>query len=205
MSDFQTLKADVADFIDKDNLSSKMGTFVNLGVHKMNRKLRIMDMEVISHEKLATSKNYFGLPDRFIAARNIYLNTNPEKKLTYLTPEQLTLEVAPSGELPTSYTIIDGKIKTNATVALDSGITTELYISYYRGYPKLVNNADTNWVIQNAYDLALYLSIIGAEFYIINDERLPLVKQLAEEAITELNDAADEGRYSGDTLRIRAT
>lgn len=204
MTTFSQLKSDVAAWVDKDDLSSQIPTFINNGIQKANRKLRLIDMETISSHKLATGKNYFDLPDRFITLINVFTDTNPETKLTYVTPEQMTLQVKPDGTLPKSYTIVDGKIKTDLLVPLTSNITTKLWISYMRGYPLLENDSDTNWLLQNAYDLMLYLSVMSAEFFIINDERVPKVKALAEEAIDELNVMAEEGRYSGDTLRIRA-
>lgn len=205
MSTFAQLKTDVATWVDKDDLSPQIPTFVNNGIQKANRKLRLIDMETISSAKLATGKNYFDLPDRFITLINVFTDTNPETKLIYVTPEQMTLQVKPDGTLPKSYTIVDGKIKTDLLVPLTSSITTKLWISHIKGYPSLVEDSDTNWLLQNAYDLMLYLSIMSAELFIINDERVPKIKALAEEAIDELNAMAEEGRYSGDTLRIRAT
>lgn len=205
MSTFAQLKTDVATWVDKDDLGPQIPIFVNNGIQKANRKLRLIDMETISSAKLATGKNYFDLPDRFITLINVFTDTNPETKLIYVTPEQMTLQVKPDGTLPKSYTIVDGKIKTDLLVPLTSSITTKLWISHIKGYPSLVEDSDTNWLLQNAYDLMLYLSIMSAELFIINDERVPKIKALAEEAIDELNAMAEEGRYSGDTLRIRAT
>lgn len=200
--DYQQLQSDIGEWIDRDDLATKIPTFIRMALHRINRKLRILDMEEIASTPLSAVNYFYGLPPRFQEMRNIYINTSPERKLTYVTPKQMNLRVDNNDPLPSLYTLVDGAIKLNK--ANPDNVGYSLMINFYQGYAMFAQPTDTNWLILNVYDLILYGSLIAAEGFIMTDERIPVWKSQFEETISELNEAAENARYSGDDLRIRS-
>lgn len=204
MSNYETLKDSVANWLDRDDLTILIPDFITMGQQEVYRKLRILEMEEISSTPLSTVSRYYDLPARFLEARNIYIDTTPNTKLGYVTPEQMSLTVG-SNRSPRKfkqYTIVDGKIKLDA---VSNSTDNNLVLSYFRKLPELTTGDSTNWILQNAYALFLYGAILQAEIYLYNDERISVIRSEFERIILELNDQAEKGRYSGDPLRIRAT
>lgn len=204
MTTYTQLQSDIATWLDRDDLTTLIPTFIRISEQEIYRKLRIIEMEEISYTPLSTISQYYDLPPRFIAARNIYIDTSPNKKLGYVTPEQMSLTTPSnnSNSSPTQYTIVDGKFKLDIILAAS---TNNLFISYYRKFAELSASNTTNWLLDNAYALLLYGGILSSELYLYNDKRIPLIRTEFARIIEELNEQAVEGRHSGGSLMIRAT
>jgi len=205
MSNYQELKDSVAAWLDRDDLVALIPDFITIGQQEVYCKLRILEMEEISSTPLSTVSRYYDLPARFISARNVYIDTDPNTKLGYVTPEQMSLSSSSNGSPNNfaSYTITDGKFKLDG---ISNSTSNNLVVSYYRKFVELetTGNSSTNWILENAYALFLYGAILQAEIYLYNDERIPVVRSEFERIIAELNFQAEEGRYSGSALAIRA-
>lgn len=203
-SNYGDLKTDVADWIDRDDLVSRVPSFIKMAIHRLNRKLRILDMEELVSTPLSESGQYLELPDRFVLMRNIFIDTSPKpRKLRYVTPAQMVmLNPDDSDPLPAAYTITNRSIKLNKAASTSSN---NVIMDYYKGYADLENGSDTNWLLENAYDAMIMGSLVVAEGFLMTDERIPVWKSQFDEIIQELNDTAEEARRSGDDLRIRAT
>jgi len=199
MSTYLELKEDIASWLDRDDLTSKVPTFVKLALNKINRLLKIFEMETIATTALS-SDIYYELPPSFKSMRNIYISIDSiNYKLTYVTPKQMIL-YSSNCSIPEAYTIVDGAIKLNK--GYDG--TGYLVMSYYKLYSMFEDDTDTNWLLENAYDLVLYGSLASAEGYVFEDERIGIWKTLFDEIVNELNESAEEARYSGDDLRSRS-
>ena len=68
------------------------------------------------------------------------------------------------------------------------------------GYPDSVN-----WLITNAPDIYLYGSMLEAEPFIMNDERVPLWAQALQQGISDLQEQDNKDRHSGSALRVMNT
>jgi len=204
MTTYAQLQSDVAAWLDRDDLTTRIPSFIVLAEQEVNRRLRVLEMEELSSTPLSTVSQYYDLPPRFIEARNIYTDKTAIKKLGYVTPEQMVLTTPDSSSSPSpkQYTITDGKIKLDVIMA-DSN--NNLFIAYFKAFEALSETNTTNWLLTNAYALLLYGSVLAAELFLYNDERLPLIKVSFDQIILELNDQAWNARYSGDSLRIRST
>lgn len=198
---YLNLKTDIAGWLDRDDLLPVIPSFVRVALNRINRKLRIFDMEDLAVTSLEDTQ-YYEFPPMFRELRNIYIDTDPPTKLTYLTPVQMAVYVGDeSATLPLAYTMIDGAFKLNMAVESSSN---NLLISYIKGYSMFDEDDDTNWLLDNCFDIILYGSLLAAESYIMTDERLPIWKQQFEESIIEQNDEYENAKMSGDVLRIRS-
>ena len=182
-------------WLDRDDLLSLIPDFVCLAQVRINRRLRVMDMENTATTPLVSGQTRYALPCGFLVARNIYID-GVDGNLNYLTPDKF-VNLDSALEL-IGYTIIGDEILLNAEAE------GNLVIDYFQKYDSLSETNETNWVTENAPDILLYASLLEAEAYLMTDERIPLWKEAFEMSLEDLNNLSIEGRYSGDPLRIRS-
>ena len=70
---------------------------------------------------------------------------------------------------------------------------------------KLADNAPTNWLVLNAPDLYLYGTLLQAEPFLMNDERVPLWERGVRQVINDLQQQDDKDRHSGSEMRVMNT
>jgi len=88
------------------------------------------------------------------------------------------------------------------TLLLDHRFNGAISISYYRRFPALVDNTDTNWLLTNAPDAYLFGALTEAEPFIVNDARMPMWKARRDEALAAVVLMDERARFSGGTLQI---
>ena len=87
----------------------------------------------------------------------------------------------------------------------DSDYTLEM--AFYKNISPLGDGTgDTvtyNWLTTNAPDILLYGSLMEAEPFIKNDERIPVWLQAYRDGIDKLQKADKRDRHSGSAMRVR--
>ena len=134
--------------------------------------------------------------------REIHLDTSPITSLQYLTPEMLYRVWAGSTSgKPNAYSIIGNQIYFGETP--DGGY--DYVMTYYKTFDELSDAAPTNWVILNAPDVYLYGTLLQAEPFLMNDQRIPVWERALRQAISDLQEQNDKDRHSGSELRVMNT
>ena len=192
LNSYSNLINAVGRWLDRDDLLNLVPDLISLGELRINRTLRVINMEATVNTPLVAGQVYYALPCDFISARNIKVTGTPNP-LSYVTPILFDNTVNED-----KYTITDGQIK------LSSVGSGELTVEYYRKYLPLSLTNETNWLTENATDILLYAALLEAEAYLMTDERLETWGIAYQKGIDDLNEMAVEGRYSGDALSIRA-
>ena len=144
----------------------------------------------------------YDLPTGYVQMRQIHLNTSPITPLQYLTPEMMyRVWAGSSSGKPHSYTIIGDKIFFGPTP--DSAY--DYVITYYKKFDSLSDSTTTNWVILNAADVYLYGTLLQAEPFLNNDQRIPVWERGLRQALSDLQEQDDKDRHSGSELRVMNT
>ena len=146
----------------------------------------------------SVSTEYVALPTGFLAIRNIQLNSDPKRRLEYVTPDYIDKNY-PKGDVaePKFYTIVGGEIQ----LAPPPDGTYTLEISYFK---KLDLATDTtNWVLTNAPRVYYYGALMEAAAHLKNDKRVPMWAGMLEAAIREVEVADSGDRFPGG-LQMRA-
>ena len=200
ISTYAELKTAVENWLDRTDLTSRVPEFIALSEARIGRRLRVRGLEERSTTPMIGGQEYYSLPDDFLQARNVQINTNPVNVLTYRTPEQLDKEYAyTTTGTPVAYSIIGNEIQLKPI----PGSTDKLEISYFLKLPALSDSNTTNWIMTNAPDLLLYGSLIEAEAFLVDDDRIAIWKGAFDEAMQEWNRQDNKGRFSGSHLEIR--
>jgi len=204
LNTYTGLKDSIADWLDRSDLTSRIPDFITLAEARINRDLRIRPMEVRSTMTTTTGQRYFNLPGGYIQMRNIQLNTDPIRALEYITPEMLDrLYGGSSKGVPRAYTLIGDEIQ--LAPIPDSGYTLEM--AFYEKFTPLGDGTSgtvtNNWLTNNAPDVLLYGSLLEAEPFIKNDERIQLWLSAYSGAVNKIQLADDKDRHSGSAMRVR--
>ena len=202
INSYSTLQTAVANWLDRDDLSARIPEFIALNEAIFNRILRIRPMETTVTASTTGGTKSYDLPTGYVQMRQIHLNTSPITPLQYLTPEMMyRVWAGSSSGKPHSYTIIGDKIFFGPTP--DSAY--DYAITYYKKFDSLSDSTTTNWVILNAADVYLYGTLLQAEPFLNNDQRIPVWERGLRQALSDLQEQDDKDRHSGSELRVMNT
>ena len=86
------------------------------------------------------------------------------------------------------------------------GASSSVQMTYYTVFGPLINDTDTHWLLANAYDIYLYGSLVAAEPYLRNDERVVLWQAGYADAVAAVMETEMRGRInrSGQQLSMAA-
>jgi hypothetical protein len=194
---YTELQAAIASFLNRQDLTSVIPTFVSLVEANLNRVLRHRSMLGRATANLDT--DFTLLPSDFLEAKNIQLNTNPVTSLRFVTIEHADLLKDGTTGQPQYYTLVGDTLE--VVPSPDTSYTVELV--YYKKLPALSSNS-TNWLLTAHPDVYLYGALMQAAPYLKNDERLQVWGSLYTAAISDLNAASDKAEFSGASLVMRA-
>ena len=197
---FSELKTTIADYLNRDDLTSIIPSFISIAEAKFNRKLRVRQMVKRATATLDTA--FFAFPSDFLQAKEFQLNTNPITYLEFVTEKQGDLmrqdAIIASGK-PKYYTIVGTQLEVIATP--DSEYTGEL--TYYGKIPALSDSNTSNWLLAYAPDLYLYGALVEATPYLKDDERLGTWSTLYSNSLGDI-EVADQRASVSSTPIVRA-
>ena len=144
----------------------------------------------------------YSLPTGYVQMREIHLATSPITPLQYLSPEMMyrVWGGSTSGK-PSAYTIIGDDVYFGPT---PDGVYNYT-MTYYKTFDSLSDTTTTNWVILNAPDVYLYGTLLQAEPFLMNDQRIPIWERGLRQALSDLQEQNDKDRHSGSELRVMNT
>lgn len=200
MDTYAQLKSTIADYLNRDDLTSVIPTFIMLAESKFNRKLRVRQMVKRATATIDTS--FFSPPADWLESKEFQLNTNPITKLEFITEsygnELRSTRYSAAGK-PIYYTVVGSQLEFIPTP--DSEYQGEM--TYYAKIPALSDSNTSNWLLAYAPDLYLYGALIEAEPYLKNDERVGLWGELYLRVVADI-EVADERASVASTPLIRA-
>lgn len=159
--------------------------------------LRVRPME--TRATATVDSEYTGLPSDFLEMRELKINNSPEKKLTYVTPQQFAESSASyTSGTPVVYTITGSEFRLGPTPS--SSLTAELL--YYAKVPDLATNS-TNWLLTASPNVYLYGSLVEAAPYVGDDERIAQWFGIFSAAIKGLQAQDRRAKYGGAQLIMR--
>lgn len=201
ITNYTELKASVADWLNREDLTTQIPDFIAFAEARLNRTLRTREM--LTRRRTVTTSGFTGLPVDYLETYQLQLPTNatntPEP-LTYVGPNEAAHYKATSmGGKTRYYTIIDGAFELIPTPSTGA----ELTITYYAKIPTLSASQPSNWLLTKAPDLYLYATLANAAPYLNNDERIPVWAQLASTAFDELMMDSERASRSRTNLTAR--
>lgn len=189
------LQDDVAEWLDRNDLVTKIPTFIANFEAKANRVLRVQEMLCLTNAQ--TNQQYTALPADWLEALHIELpDENPKRVLTYKPPIDLlqVRSTEPPG-VPSYYTYI-GR---NLEVAPVPTAIINIAMLYYKKFA-LANSEATNWLLSSHPDIYLYGALAESAPYLKHDQRIATWKGELEPRMADLIAQSTRAMMSGGPL-----
>lgn len=196
---YDTLKSAIANWTNRDDLTSYLDEFIDITESKMNRKLRLSEMETRATSTANTE--YLALPDDYLEVRNVQLNVNPVIPLEYLSPYQIDMYTDSATGQPKYYSVIGDEIQLYP--APDGNYTIE--ITYYKKITPLDGTNTTNFVLEEWPDLYLSGCLQQAFTFLMNPDSAMMHGQEFERLIAEISKQSRSRKYSGSPMIVIAS
>ncbi|MFT8736587.1 MAG: hypothetical protein ABF760_03895 [Zymomonas mobilis] len=186
------LKA-IALWLERDDLADQMPYFIQLAEARFRRLLVNPELET---EISIASDGSVPLPEDFDALRLLYLSGgNKNQGFLQVSPE-LFQRCKNEEKDRRVFTIIAGQLWISPAPEKEVSFS----LVYRASLPALSLNRQSNWLLAAHPDIYLFGSLLQAEFFGWNDNRLPVIKAALDEALDELNKAGLRKRYGGSAL-----
>jgi hypothetical protein len=199
---YSALKTEIADYLGRSDLTSKIPTFVTLAELRLSRDLRTRKMLASATSTMTAGDGKMALPSDFLEMRNIYTQGNPRMPVTYLSPSAFMRDArADESGLPVFYTVLGAEFE--FAPKPDTAYVVE--ILYFAKPTPMSDSVSSNAFLANYPDALLYASLLEAEPYLINDARVATWADLYNRAIQNINSSDQNSEYSGVPLTMRVT
>ena len=196
---FAQLKTLVGSYLDRSDLTSYTGDWVNSSIRKIEQANNY-DRAMMSRATTTSNDEFVTGPTRFKEtiylkvkdANNIYHQLEKKSIQDMLLISQGTITGRP---LYYSYNFPQGEFHVRPVPD-----TTYTYdIGYYAYSAELSADGDTNWWTNNAWEAVLYGALAEAEPFLINDGRITLWKELLTEYLQQIKQGETGERFKGIT------
>ena len=201
---YAELQTATANWLDRTDLTSRIPEFIELAEANFNRQIRQPDM-VAKDDSFSIAGRYTTLPTDTLEIIRIVVDLTPVIVLEYMTPEEISERriVMSSTGKPYYFTTIGGA--TNQLEVLPSPDSTYTSsIVYYTRIAALSDAATSNWLLAAHPDIYLFGTLVEAEPYLKNDERMPMWTARLDKALNDLGLQGQRERHTASGLRMRS-
>ena len=196
---YAELKTAIADFLNRDDLTSAIPNFIDLAEAQMQREIRHYKMMQRSTAPIDT--RYSALPSGWLETIRFHI-TGAESQRLELTSMDDMLQLRTKDDTvgkPTHYAHIGASLEVYPTP--DEAYTAELL--YYEKLPALSDSNTSNWLLQQAPDAYLYGSLLQSAPYLRDDARAQVWTSFYAGAVASVNNESDRARFGGSGMRMR--
>ncbi|MDX0955629.1 hypothetical protein GOE09_29075 [Sinorhizobium medicae] len=186
ISDYASLLVDAGEYSGREDIAHLFPRFVGLAELKLNRGLRVADMEVTDEISLIDGDGT--LPADFLEAREVKNAAGIPIRAVSL--QQLTnSHMDRSGTAPIGYAIVGRTIK--ARPISDQDLT----VTYYGRIPALTPTNPTNWLLEKAPDVYLFALVNEIAIWGKDVDGATAAQQLMMMALSGLKIEDERGRW----------
>jgi hypothetical protein len=203
LTNYTGLKASIADFLNRDDLTAVIPDFVALAEAQINRDIRHWKMEARSSGQQSVADEYMQIPADWVETIRLHLTGTGTSTVNLISRDAMADKRQANSDAsgtPTNYTHADGQFQLYPTPSVD----TNFELLYYQKIPSLITNTD-NWLLLEAPDVYLYGALLHSAPYLAEDARLAVWAQLYSAAVQRLNQTSEDAMFSGSglTLKVR--
>ena len=202
ITNYSNLQTTISDFLNRDDLTSVIPTFIQLAETQLNRDVRHWKMEKRSSGQQSPGDEYMQIPADWVETIRFNITDNGTKPLDLISRKAMEDKRASSMDavgVPRYYAMADSQFQLYPT---PSG-TTNVELLYYAKTDALSSSNTTNWLLEEAPDVYLYGSLLHTAPYLQEDERVGVWAQMYSAAVSQLNNTSEKARMSGSSLTLK--
>jgi len=195
--DYTTLKSVIADYANRQDLETRIPTFIELTEARLNRDIRHWRM--VKRAEAPVVGERFPLPCDWLQTIKVTADGRPLRLADTWQVDRVDNETqnAHLGNLFFRHT----------------GDELELYppqenpvnfvIEYMAKVPSLSEEEPTNWLLEQFPDVYIYGAMLQVAPFLHDDARVPIWAQAYGEAVSAANVSSEKAEFSGTALRLQ--
>lgn len=192
---YGTLKTAIADYLQRDDLTTHIPMFVELATARLSDELRTPEMETVVTTTL--TGEWTALPTDFRAMKLLEADGDV---LEYRTPWQLQKYVEAATYLGVAvYTIQDMQFR-----VYPAPTDTTVDLTYYAALSSLSSDSDSNWLLLKRPDVYLRAAIFEARDFLHDEARVVRAGAFVDKYIAEANRSARHISIGAAPIAVRA-
>lgn len=196
---YDELKSAIADFLDRDDLTAVIPTFISLAEAQMQREIRHYRM--VQRASGQIDSRYSEVPNGWLETIRFHIAGAQETRLelTSLDDMMQLREQNNMAGTPTHY----AHVGTTFEIYPTPDAEYEIQLMYYEQLPKLSASVTSNWLLEVAPDAYLYGTLVQSAPYLKDDARLQVWGGLYAGAVQAVNRDNERARFGGSGIRMR--
>tara|TARA_R110000822_G_scaffold11469_4_gene41900 strand:+ start:1488 stop:2108 length:621 start_codon:yes stop_codon:yes gene_type:complete len=202
ISTYDELKASIASWLNRDDLTAVIPDFISLAEASINRDLRHYKM--VQRSDATLDSRYIQTPEDWLETLRFSITSGTTFRIEPTSTDDLIqLRAAANNESgrPRFYANAGNELEVFPTP--DTEYTMQLM--YYGKTPELSVTNTYNWLLRDAPDAYLYGSLVQSAPYLNDDARTQVWASLYSTAMQSLQKSSDENRFARSGLRMRAS
>lgn len=199
---YATLKTAIADFLNRDDLTSAIDNFIALAEAQINRDVRHWKMEKRASGQQSGGDEYMQIPADWIETIRFHVTDNGTSPLDLISRKAMEDKRAGAEDetgTPRYYTHADSQFQLYPTPSA----TTNTELLYYAKTTGLSASNTDNWLLLEAPDVYLYGALLHSAPYLGEDERVAVWAQMYSASVAQLNKSSEDARFSGSGLTLK--
>lgn len=180
------LKAEMADWLDRTDLTTQIPSFIGYAEARLNRRLRVPEMEADATASVSTDD--IALPTDLLSLRSVYIDDDPRVVLSQVSPARLR-ELYPTDTTTGIPRVFAIQESTDLLLGPYPDAAYTVVINYWAKIPALGAGTATNWLLTAHPDLYLAAAMTEGCLLTMDEQRAALWDSRTEAKIAELNEA----------------
>jgi hypothetical protein len=200
ISTYTELKASIANFLNRDDLTATIPDFISLAESSINNEIRHWRME--TRAETTVDSQFTGIPSDWLSTIRFHLTTSGTSSLNFMSLATMQSTRAARDDAtgtPTNYSLNSSQFELMPTP--DGSYSAILM--YYAKIPALTGSNETNWLLTHHPDIYLYGALLHSAPYLKEDERASTWAALYTAAVLRVNNASSRSTASGSGLRLK--
>jgi len=194
---YSELKTNIANYLNRSDLTSEIDIFIDNTEAELNRRLRVADQ--IKRATATADAQYLSLPSDWLEAVNVEITSNNFSPLMQMSIESLDIYRKANNNVtgqPIYFALVDNTMELAPTP--DASYTLQL--TYFSKIDALSDSNTTNFVLTSHPDIYLYGSLKHASVFLMEDERAPLFNAQFEKSLEEIRLQQERAEFAKGSL-----
>ncbi len=192
---YTALKTEIADFINRTDLTSMVDTFIDQAESEM--QVRCKEMEFETRGTLTVTAGEATLPTGWLSARSVVWQSSPARRLSYVPPDRLETVNASSPSYVDYYTLVGATMR-----FADDGDGTVI-ATYNAKFTPLDSTNTSNAILAEFPSAYLYGALKHAAIYAKDFEAAMAYNTVFEQQMGLVESNNKQRKYAGAALQVR--
>ena len=198
---YANLQTNIADYLARQDLTTKIPMFISLAEKRLNRDLRLR--QTLQQSTYSMDSGFtVPTPADFLELQDIHLVANPIVPLTFQTVSQFYRRSGVQNQgIPVNYTLIAD----NFVLSPEPTGASEISMTYFKIPQPMSDTNPTNEYLDVCPDLVLYASLAESAPFLMDDPRLATWQALYAEGLASITKSNQDSVFPAQPLAIQLT